>query len=173
MKYTCPKCNEGFDKPIGNKCPNCHVALKSGRRFENGKLAGWYYKLANQADALVDTRQMVREEFSQKEPDITITSESPEKLSSKYPIRLSEPGQLPVVIQAGENEFDVYFQHMMYTGMIYCPKCQSPAFQNMQLFGDLEHWCAERFDGKSCKARTTYHFNDPVGVEVNQSLTTF
>ena len=74
---------------------------------------------------------------------------------------------LPVVIQAGDNEFDVYFQHMMYTGMVYCPKCQSPAFQNMQLFGDLEHWCAERFDGKACKARTTYHFNDPNDVDPN------
>lgn len=166
MKYTCPKCKEGFDKTNEKHCPHCNILLVL-KREKIGKETKFWWELANQADYLVDTKSMVQEVFGNKEQDITIVKESPEKLSTKYPFRLTEPGQLPVVIQSGDNEFDVYFQHMMYTGMVYCPKCQSPAFQNMQLFGDLEHWCAERFDGKSCKAKTTYHFNDPNDVEVN------
>lgn len=127
-----------------------------------GKLTFWWELPATY------TLKDIREETRGVLTDVTVTPDTPEKVNlTKYPVRLTEPGQLPVVIQSGENEYDVYFQHMMYSGMVYCPKCQSPAFQNMQLFGDLEHWCAERFDGKACRARTTYHFNDPIGVEVN------
>lgn len=178
MKYTCPICKQGFEKANKNRCPHCEALLQPKRNYAGGKLQNWYYEVAipvgsverettSSSASLKDIRQVMIETEAER-VDITIVHESPEKVStSKYPVRLTEPGQVPVVIQAGDNEFDVYFQHMMYSGMVYCPKCQSPAFQNMQLFGDLEHWCAERFDGKSCKARTVYHFNDPVGVEVN------
>lgn len=176
MKYKCPKCKQGFDKADNKHCPHCKAALVSKRGYIDGKLTFWWEAPELIVKDYPEDKSSIIYANPEGDEVVNITNSPKDfveiKLEGKrYPFRLTEPGQLPVVIQSGDNEFDVYFQHMMYTGMVYCPKCQSPAFQNMQLFGDLEHWCDQRDQGKSCKAKTTYHFNDPVDIEVNQSLT--
>lgn len=148
-KYTCPLCNQGFDKAKkSNTCPICqgHIIYRR-KRVKGGGFEQWWE--VGTPNSGKDIEPQIVEEIIPEEP------------KSRFPLRVSEDGQNPVVIQASENEYDVYYVNIYYSGMVYCPACHKPAFQNMTLRGSMEHLCLERIiDKGTCKAKTTYHFNE-------------
>lgn len=125
MKYTCPSCEQGFDRRTGSKCPNCGIELNM-IRYKQGNKFRIRYELA-----MPETAPIKKAEPPPKpEPPSGLISH-PDDIPEVYYL-----GKITKLIHGADREYDHYrviYRGIVYTGFVVCPNCKTILWKNQSM----------------------------------------
>lgn len=152
-KYDCPSCGGLFaaQEKVGEKkdrCPHCNIKLKILREKKPGKGTGFKFSYVVAEPDSPETKQ------AHLAKNVPVEPEQPEGVLVSTPgeqpeIWLVSPGKSLDNGRYKDRRYSMTFRDRIHQGMIYCPGCWGPLFQNTVIHsGGL----AQNHECRKCKS---------------------